>query len=123
MPSIGDTSGAAHSTDKSEGKWQVSSMGGTAPRWQRDGRELFYISADNKLMVATVDAKGSAFAVVAVRALFEVHRRVAGYRGFGSSFNYDVSPDGQRFLVNAVGSEQMTAPITLVVNWMAALKK
>ena len=70
-----------------------------------------------------MNAKGSAFAVVAEHALFEVHRRVAGYLGFGSSFNYDVSPDGQRFLVNAAGSAQMTAPITLIVNWMAALKK
>jgi Tol biopolymer transport system component len=123
MPFIGGTSGAAQTTNKSEGKWQVSSTGGTAARWQRDGKELFYVSPDNKLMAATVDTKGSAFAVVAVRALFEVHRRVAGYRGFGSSFNYDVSPDGQRFLVNAVGSEQMAAPITVIVNWMAALKK
>jgi eukaryotic-like serine/threonine-protein kinase len=91
-PFIGGTSGAAHSTNKSEGKWQVSSTGGTAPRWHRDGKELFYISADNKLMVAIVDTKGPAFAVVAVHALFDVHRRVAAYRGFGSSFNYDVSP-------------------------------
>ncbi|MDO8795816.1 MAG: protein kinase [Vicinamibacterales bacterium] len=123
MPFAGATSGAARSTENSGGKWQVSSTGGTVPRWRRDGKELFYLSADNKLMAATVNGQGSAFEVGAVHALFEVHRRLAGYLGYGAGSNYDVSPDGQRFLVNAAVSGQTTAPITLIVNWTAALKK
>ena len=123
MPFADATSGAARSTDPSGNKWQVSSTGGSVPRWRRDGKELFYLSADNKLMAATVNGQGSAFEVAAVRMLFEVHSRLTFYRGYGAGSNYDVSPDGQRFLVNAVVSRETTAPITLIVNWTGALKK
>jgi hypothetical protein len=109
-------------TDSSGGKWQVSSTGGADPRWRRDGKELFYLSPDNKLMAAIVNGQGSAFEVGAVHALFEVHRRLAGYLGYGAGYNYDVS-DGQRFLVNVAVSGETTSPITLIVNWPAALKK
>ena len=109
-------------TDNSGDKWQVSSTGGSVPRWRRDGKELFYVSADNTLMAATVNGQGSALEVAAVRPLFEIHPRLTFYLGFGVGSNYDVSPDGQRFLVNAVTGEA-TAPITLIVNWPAALKR
>ncbi len=123
MPLAGATAGAARAADSAGGKWQVSSTGGTDPRWRRDGRELFYLSADNTLMAATVNSQGSAFEVDAVRPLFEVRPRLASYLGYGVGSNYDVSPDGQRFLVNAAVAGQTTAPITLVVNWMAALNR
>jgi hypothetical protein len=58
------------------------------------------------------------------RPLFEVRRRLAPYRNFGYGYNYDVSADGQRFLINpALVGQTATAPITLVVNWPALLKK
>ena len=73
------------------------------------------------LMAATVNGQGSAFEVGTVRALFEVRPRLQAYLGYGAGSNYDVSPDGQRFLVNAAVAGQTTAPITLIVNWAAAL--
>jgi len=98
------------------GKWQISTAGGNWPRWRHDGKELFYLAPDGKLMAATVNGEASAFAVDAVRPLFDT--RLGGLR-----YAYDVSPDGQRFLVNTVVEEAAASPITLVVNWPAALKK
>ncbi|MFQ5926104.1 MAG: protein kinase [Terriglobia bacterium] len=97
------------------GKWQVSTAGGDRVRWNRNGKELFYLAPDNKLMVAQVETKGSSFEVGTVRPLFET--RPVGQL----DWVYDVSRDGQRFLVNTIVAEQATAPITLVVNWTADL--
>ncbi len=83
-----------------------------APRRQRG----FYLSPDNKVMAAEVKACGSSFEIGTVRALFETRP----YRTGGAAF--DVTGDGQRFIVDYVG-EQPTAAITLVVNWTADLKK
>jgi eukaryotic-like serine/threonine-protein kinase len=98
------------------GKWQVSTGGGNWPRWRRDGKEIFYLSPDNKIMAAEVKGNGSSFEVGAVRALFETRP----YRTGGAAF--DVTADGQRFIINYT-AEQPTAAITLVVNWPADLKK
>jgi eukaryotic-like serine/threonine-protein kinase len=99
------------------GKWQVSAAGGSGPRWGRDGKEIFYLGLDNKLMAATVNGAGSAFEVGAMRGLFGT-RAITNQRSM-----YDPSPDSQRFLVNTLADEDAAAPITLVVNWPALLKK
>jgi eukaryotic-like serine/threonine-protein kinase len=100
-------------------KWQVSTAGGDFPRWRRDSKEIFYLAnaPDYKLMAAAVNGGGSTFEVGAVRPLFDA-RAVANQR-----WMYDISPDGQRFLVNTLAEEAASAPITLVVNWPALLKK
>ncbi|MFY9530945.1 MAG: protein kinase, partial [Candidatus Acidiferrales bacterium] len=98
------------------GKWQVSTEGGYLPRWRRDGKEIFYLSPDNKLMVAEVREGGSSFEVGKVHALFEI-------RPYGQRGSYDVTADGQRFIILDYAREQSTAAITLVVNWPADLKK
>jgi Tol biopolymer transport system component len=98
------------------GKWQVSTGGGIWPRWRRDGKEIFYLSTDNKVMAAEVKSSGSSFEIGTVRALFETRP----YRGGGAAF--DATADGQRFIVDYAG-EQPAAAITLVVNWTANLKK
>ena len=68
-------------------------------------------------MVAAVNGQGSAFGVGAVRPLFDT-------RPGGPRSGYDVSADGQRFIVNTLAEEATSAlPITLVVNWPALLKK
>ena len=104
------------------GKWQVSTAGGEDARWRRDGRELFYL-AGNTIMAAEVDGSGSVFKVGVVRSLFDVRRRTAGYSALGTGSVYDVTPDGQRFLVNVVDDEQVTpAPITVITNWTATLR-
>jgi Tol biopolymer transport system component len=105
------------------GKWQVSTTGGNTVRWRRDGKELFYLSADDTLMAAEVNGDGAAFQVGVVRPLFEVRRRLAAWPPYGTGWNYDVSADGQRFLVNTVTEQATPTPITVVVNWTAGLKK
>jgi Tol biopolymer transport system component len=99
------------------GKWQISTAGGEFPRWQHDGTEIFYLSPENRLMAATVNGKGANFEVGAVKSLFAP--RIAT----GGRYQYDVSPDGQRFLINTALDQATSAPITVVVNWTAGLKK
>jgi Tol biopolymer transport system component len=98
------------------GKITVSTTGGIQPRWSRDGKEIFYMTPQrDKLMVVPVTTRG-AFDAGPVRELFRLEVADA----LGSL--YDVSPDGQRFLVNVRVGEPV-APITVVVNWMADLKR
>jgi eukaryotic-like serine/threonine-protein kinase len=97
------------------GKEQVSIAGGTEPRWRGDGKELFYLAADNKLMAAEMNIEGSAIEIGAVRPLFETHPAQQG--------RLSVTADGQRFLVNTLVEEKGSSPITLVVNWTADLKR
>src|SRR5262249_9473012 len=97
------------------GKWQVSSGGGSQPRWRRDGREMFYLGADRRLMAAEIRA-GHDFSAGPALPLFESHARYTG------DMVYDVAPDGQRFLVN-VATSRAANPITIELNWTAALKK
>ncbi|MGH2567608.1 MAG: hypothetical protein ACRDGA_04665, partial [Bacteroidota bacterium] len=99
------------------GKYQISTTGGTRAKWRKDGKELFYLSDDNKLMAAEVKPAGTTFEVVQVRPLFTT----SPFLGGGV---YDVTADGQRFLVNTTGAgEELSSPITLVVNWDAEAKK
>jgi Tol biopolymer transport system component len=114
-PFQGGAPSAAATRGTSGGKWQLSTAGGTQPRWRRDGKEIFYLAPDNKLMATVVNGQGSAFEVGAVRPLFDT-------RTSGPLYVYDVSPDGQRFLVNTLVEEAAPEPITLVVNWPALLK-
>jgi len=100
------------------GKRQVSNGGGIGPRWRRNGRELFYYSGDGKLMVAQVRS-GESLEVGAATSLFEF---LAGT--LLTNFTpYDVTADGERFLINAVVETEPNAPLTVVVNWAADLKK
>ena len=99
------------------GKRQISTGGGNWPRWRRDGTEIFYFAPDNKLMVAAVNGKGSSFEVGAVKPLFDTHV----FNGL--RYPYDVTADGQRFLLSTVPGQVSSAPITVVLNWTAGLKK
>ncbi len=94
-------------------KWQVSTDSGFQPRWRQDGKELFFLSADNWMMSATVTAAGSEFTVTSVQPLFTFNPSLIGWA-------YDVRRDGQRFLVNSL-SEREQPPLSLLINWQAAL--
>ena len=97
----------------SGGKFQVSTAGGADPAWRRDGRELFYLAEDGKLMAVEVKLAPK-FEAGVPRALFEtpVRSNPRSIRNW-----YTVAADSQRFLFN-IPAEQMTlAPITVVVNW------
>ena len=81
---------------KTGAKWLVSRAGGFQARWRRDGKELFFMAPDSKLMAADVNSDGPDFEVSGVKALFTTHFPYAPYHAF------DVASDGQRFLVNSL---------------------
>jgi Tol biopolymer transport system component len=103
-----------------DGKWPISAGGGMQPEWRRDGRELFYLSADGKLMAVDVTTDGAGFAAGVPRALFDVDipETTIPYPS-----DYTVSADGQRFLVNTVVDQPSRPPLTVILNWAAALGK
>jgi Tol biopolymer transport system component len=92
------------------GKWQVSTGGGSWPRWGRNGKEIFYLSPDNRIMSVEVKHGSNSFEIGTARALFETRP----YRSGGASF--DVSPDSQRFLVT-YSLLQANVSIALIENW------
>jgi len=96
-------------------RWQVSSDGGTFPRWRADGKELFYVAPGDQFVGVAVEIKGNSFLLAEKRPLFRAPL------GLAASFPYDVSPDGQSFLVNSSGDIR-TSPFTLVINWKELLK-
>jgi eukaryotic-like serine/threonine-protein kinase len=101
-------------------KQQVSSGGGAGPRWRRDGTELFYYSGDGKLMAAPV-RRGENFEVGAAVPLFEFRAGTA--RTTFASTPYAVTSDGERFLINTVVDLEPNAPLTVVTNLAAGVKK
>jgi len=101
----------------SSGKWQISSAGGSYPRWRRDGKELFYVALDKTLMAVEIRS-GSGFAAGVPKPLFRTQMK-----WLDIGFQYDVSPDGKRFLINTLAEEEKADAITVVQNWTAELKK
>jgi Tol biopolymer transport system component len=97
-------------------KWQVSTSGGILPRWSGTGKEVFFDGPGERIMTAVVNARGDTFQVGPTQPLFEIRPQRPGNV-------FDVMPDGQRFLVNTAAQVQSAAPLTLVVNWPADLKK
>ena len=102
------------------GKWQVSMGGGEQPRWRGDGKELFYLSSDGKVMAAPV-VTGTKFDAGTPVVLFQATPRQPVVSG--DLFVYDVSRDGQRFLINTQLKQQQTEPMTVVLHWTAKLNK
>ena len=94
-------------------KYQISTEGGTVPRWRRDGRELFYIS-DQRLVAVPISA-GSGLQVGKPQPLFAN----AGMNSFVPSKN------GERFLINvpASGEQAVTPPIIVVTDWTATIAR
>jgi Tol biopolymer transport system component/predicted Ser/Thr protein kinase len=93
------------------GQWQVSTAGGTMPRWRKDGKELYYLAPDLKLMAAAAGAQGETFTPGTPEALFQTHMTPGNIRQ-----QYDVTRDG-RFLVNTDLFDTTTEPIHLLLNW------
>jgi hypothetical protein len=102
------------------GKWQVSVGGGEQPRWRGDGRELFYLSSDSKMMAVPVTT-GVNFEARTPVALFQAAPRQP--IPIFDLFAYDVSRDGQRFLINTQVKQAESAPMSIVMNWTAKLNK
>jgi serine/threonine protein kinase/Tol biopolymer transport system component len=102
-----------------EGRWQVSTDGGSEPRWRGDGRELFFLGADGRLMAVPVTT-GGAFGHGTAHPLFAT--RISDFANPYRT-SYAVSPDGQRFLINGVAENATPPPITVVVNWLDLLNR
>jgi Tol biopolymer transport system component len=95
------------------GKWQVSTAGGSQPRWRADGKELYFFSPDGKIMAAATTLQGSTFNAGTPVALFSASL----VSGLGANKQeYAVSRDG-RFLLNQPSEEGTLSPITLILNW------
>jgi Tol biopolymer transport system component len=93
------------------GKWQISRGGGTEPRWRGDGKELFYLGPTGMLTSVPVQA-GETFSSGAPAALFQVRGRAP--ISSTDLFTYDVTKDGQRFLVNEYLKPDRIVPLTIV---------
>ncbi|HEV7922249.1 MAG TPA: protein kinase, partial [Thermoanaerobaculia bacterium] len=93
-------------------KWQVSGSGGEQPRWRRDGRELFFVGPDKKLMAAGVTLGAGAFDASPPKPLFDTTLSV-GYLGISQS--YDVDRDGQRFVIASTDPAVPPAPIEVII--------
>jgi Tol biopolymer transport system component/predicted Ser/Thr protein kinase len=99
------------------GRRQISTGGGVLPRWRADGKEILYPTLDRRLMAAEVTTRGASLEVGQVRALF------GPIYAAGDFPFYDVSPDGQRFLIAVASGQKATEPLTLIQNWASGLRK
>jgi Tol biopolymer transport system component len=106
----------------SGGKWPVSNGGGAQPRWSRDGKELFYFAPNETLMAVDFNASGGTVQLGIPKALFRAS--VLGGTGGAPTvaWRWDVSRDGQRFLINTSLEEADASPITVLLNWASAIK-
>jgi serine/threonine protein kinase/Tol biopolymer transport system component len=102
---------------KPSGRWQISTSGGIQPKWRRDGKELYYLGLDSALMAVPITL-GVLAEVGKAHVLFRT--RVEPSTGL-FWHQYDLSPDGQRFLINT--PETVTTPVTVVLNWPGLLKQ
>ena len=104
-----------------EGRWKISTAGGEQPRWRGDGKELFYVAADGKLTAVPVKAWAGpkpSFEPGTPMALFDPH-----ITNTAQLFQYDVTADGKRFLVDTNVATASSVPLTVVVNWNTGQKK
>ena len=112
---------------EARGKWQVSVAGGVQPRWRRDGRELYYVAQDGRLMAVPIRLAPGTQALDTGQPVPLFPTRLAtgasvAPAGFLARAQYDVAADG-RFLMNIAADDAVTSPITVVLNWDAALQR
>jgi hypothetical protein len=97
----------------------VSTEGGTLPKWRRDGKELYYLGLDRKLMAVSVDVTATGVTVSPSQMLFEG----PAVNPDRSRTQYAPSSDGSRFLFNAGLEDRAPVGLTVISNWPALLKK
>jgi dipeptidyl aminopeptidase/acylaminoacyl peptidase len=101
-------------------KWRISPDGGSRPAWRPDGKELFFMAPDQTLM-ATPIAGGTQLSAGVPRPLFQM--RTVPVPPTQARRQYAVSSQGDRFLVNTVVEPAVPTPVTIMLNWPAALRK
>jgi Tol biopolymer transport system component len=98
---------------------RISTTGGSWPVWRRDGSELFFVAQNGQMMSAAIKTSGTEFEFGSPTALFKT-RMLA----WGLNFHeFDVSQDGQRFLIGTLIGDSTSPPPTVLVNWTALVKK
>jgi eukaryotic-like serine/threonine-protein kinase len=100
---------------------RISTGGGTTPRWGREGKELFYASADNRAIMRVQIEPGSTLTTGLPTRLFSIGESPAARDGRRNTI-YDVSPDGERFLVSVPSNDPGSSRVTVVLNWTSVLK-
>ena len=98
----------------------MSTTGGNMPVWRKDGSELFFIGGDGQMMVSSVKTTGSEFEFSTPKGLFKTNMLTLGG---STAHEFDVSPDGQRFLIGTLVGDTKTPPPTVILNWPALVKK
>jgi serine/threonine protein kinase len=96
------------------GKWQISRNGGQEPRWRGDGKELFYVSLDGKMMAVAVSS-GTSFEAGTPVELFQTHR--SPHVASTDVFSYDVTSDGKKFLINTKVDNPKSTPPSILLHW------
>jgi serine/threonine protein kinase len=99
-----------------DGKWQISSEGGSEPRWKGDGKELFYLTPDGTLMSVSVNTKPNFSAATPV-TLFKTGTVPIPTGSWGGAGQYDVSKDGSKFLINTIITPPTRPSLYVIVNW------
>ena len=102
-----------------QGRWMVSRGGGVMPRWRRDGKGLFYISPDQKMMAVDVSTNPT-FQSATPHALFDTEMVDTGIRT--GPMSWDIAPDGKRFLI-ITDTSQETSSLNVILNWRPGEQK
>jgi Tol biopolymer transport system component/tRNA A-37 threonylcarbamoyl transferase component Bud32 len=105
---------ASRSADR---KWQISIAGGANPVWRGDGKEIFYLGLDGKMISVPVEAGANFLHAGPPKPLFQTRLVPGGIR------QYDVTRDGKRFLLNVPSPDTRDEPITIIVNWPKRLER
>jgi dipeptidyl aminopeptidase/acylaminoacyl peptidase len=105
------------------GKWQVSNQGGNHAKWRGDGKELFYLARPNRMTAAGIRTTATSVETDTPRELFSISVEAGTINPYTIN-RYDVTPDGQRFLVEELSATAGPGqtPLTVVTNWQAGLK-
>ncbi len=98
------------------GKWQISTNGGRFARWRHDGREIYYRASDGTIFAVEVNGTGSTFVIGRSVPLFKISRSE-------DPQVYDVTPDGQRFIIGVIPEGVTPSNLKIVTNWDAEVKK
>jgi Tol biopolymer transport system component len=98
----------------------ISTTGGIMPVWRRDGTEVFFVAGDGQMMVSSLKTSGSEFEFGTPKALFKTN--TLGSLG-ATAHEFDVSPDGQRFLIGTLIGNTKSPPPTVILNWPALVRK
>ncbi|HET9217179.1 MAG TPA: hypothetical protein VFR18_09390 [Terriglobia bacterium] len=105
--------------DPNGGKWPISAAGGIEPKWRIDGKDLYYLALDGKLMAVPINSTGSSLKAGRPEPLFQTSI-VLNRAQPGRDRRYDVAPDG-RFLIVTPAVTPTSTPFSVIVNWQCGL--